>query len=134
MDDDVRIEAVETAADDNAEKKESCHTEDEEKPVVAKPVKKNGNLGLFTMSLLSIILPGLVGVILGIIALVKSNARRKTEESELVGASFVMSIVGIVLSVAAMIAFVAALGMAVAAVSDMATFFIDCCRLLQVLV
>ncbi len=123
MDDDVRIEAVEAAADDNAEKKECCHME-EEKPVAAELVKKNGNLGLFTMSLLSIILPGLVGVILGIIALVKSNARRKTEESELVGASFVMSIIGIVLSVVAMVAFVAALGMAVAAVSDIARNFL----------
>lgn len=124
MDEDVRVEAAEVASDDNAEKKECCHIAEEVKTVEAEPVKKTGNLGLFTMSLLSIILPGLVGVILGIIALVKSNARRKTEESELVGASFVMSIVGIVLSVAAMIAFVAAFGIAVAAVSDIARSFL----------
>ena len=121
MDDDVKVVSAEEV---KAADSDDCRRESEEvkaDAVSATPqLRKNGNSGIFTMAVLSIILPGLVGLILGVIALVKSNAKRKSDDSELLCASFIMSIIGIVLSVIAMIAAVALLGSIAAALSDLA--------------
>lgn len=80
--------------------------------------KKQSYGGLFAMALLSIVLPGIVGIILGIIALVKSVKLRKSVEDNLVTASYVMSIVGIVLSVLAFIGCLVGFAVLVAIVEE----------------
>lgn len=113
MDDDIKVVAGETS---DAEIKEVKAENTESAGTL--PEKKSNNLGLFSMAVLSLVLPGFVGIILGIIALVKSHAKRKTSDSELIGASFVMSIIGIVMSVISIIAAVIFFGAVVDAIAE----------------
>ena len=105
---------------DENEVKEEVQNEDIKETVVGVPLteKKQSYGGLFAMALLSIVLPGVVGIILGIIALVKSVKLRKSVEDNLVTASFVMSIVGIVLSVLAFIGCLVGFAVIVAIVEE----------------
>lgn len=105
---------------DENEVKEEVQTEAVKETVVNVPLteKKQSYGGLFALALLSIVLPGVVGIILGIIALVKSVKLRKSVEDNLVTASFVMSIVGIVLSFVVFIAWIAGIAFIVAVVED----------------
>ena len=105
---------------DENEVKEEVQNEAIKETVVGLPLteKKQSYGGLFAMALLSIVLPGVVGIILGIIALVKSVKLRKSVEDNLVTASFVMSIVGIVLSVLAFIGCLVGFAVIVAIVEE----------------
>ncbi len=105
---------------DENEVKEEVQNEAIKETVVGVPLteKKQSYGGLFAMALLSIVLPGVVGIILGIIALVKSVKLRKSVEDNLVTASFVMSIVGIVLSVLAFIGCLVGFAVIVAIVEE----------------
>ena len=94
--------------DENEVKVEEVQTEAVKEEKVAAPAlneKKNSYGGLFSVALLSIILPGIVGLVVGIIALVKSSKLRKSVDHSLVTASFVMSIVGLVVSALSVIIF-----------------------------
>ncbi len=105
---------------DENEVKEEVQNEAIKETVVGVPLteKKQSYGGLFAMALLSIVLPGVIGIILGIIALVKSVKLRKNVEDNLVTASFVMSIVGIVLSVLAFIGCLVGFAVIVAIVEE----------------
>ncbi len=105
---------------DENEVKAEVQNEAVKETVVNVPLneKKQSYGGLFALALLSIVLPGVIGIILGIIALVKSVKLRKSVEDNLVTASFVMSIVGIVLSVLSFVACIIGAAVIVAIVEE----------------
>lgn len=62
--------------------------------------RHEGETAPFVLSILSIVSPGLVGLVLSIIALVKvSKLKNRGQKSSMITASYTMSIIGIVLSV-----------------------------------
>ncbi len=81
-------------------------------PYAGEPQNRHeGETTPFVLSVLSLVFPGVVGLVLGIIALVKvSKLKKRGQKGSMITASYVMGIVGIVLSaVALMLFFVVAL-------------------------